>query len=90
MQVIDVIVASTNDMGPYSLDSFRKNNLSASWQVVGVDTSIVTNSEVRMFVLPLLEFFAVGYPFQIFTLENVNFAAAHSLMRLLLFFLLQR
>ncbi|PON37386.1 Galacturonosyltransferase [Parasponia andersonii] len=44
-QIIDVIVNSTKDAGPYSLDSFRKNNLSASWKFVGVDTSIVTNSE---------------------------------------------
>ena len=48
MQVIDVIIASTNDMGPYSLDSFRKSNLSASWRVVGVDSSVVTDSEVVM------------------------------------------
>ena len=51
MQVIDVIVNSTKDMGPYSLDSFRKNNLSASWKFVGVDSSVVTNSEVRIFCL---------------------------------------
>lgn len=46
-EVIDVIIASTNDMGPYSLDSFRKNNLSASWKVVGVDSSVITNSEMN-------------------------------------------
>lgn len=54
MQVIDVIVASTNDMGPYSLDSFRKNNLSASWKVIGVDTTLVSKSEVRTFLLNFL------------------------------------
>lgn len=46
-EVIDVIIASTNDMGPYSLDSFRKSNLSASWRVVGVDSSVVTDSEIN-------------------------------------------
>uniref|UniRef100_A0A164TW83 Hexosyltransferase n=1 Tax=Daucus carota subsp. sativus TaxID=79200 RepID=A0A164TW83_DAUCS len=34
-QVINVIKATTNDFGPLSLDSFRKNNLSASWKFVG-------------------------------------------------------
>ncbi|CAB4308798.1 unnamed protein product [Prunus armeniaca] len=32
--------ANTNDMGPLSLDFFRKNNLSASWKVIGEKTSI--------------------------------------------------
>ncbi|XP_073137285.1 polygalacturonate 4-alpha-galacturonosyltransferase-like [Henckelia pumila] len=31
-EVIDVIKASTDDLGPLSVDFFRKNNLSASWQ----------------------------------------------------------
>ncbi|CAB4300216.1 unnamed protein product [Prunus armeniaca] len=39
-KVIDVIAANTNDMGPLSLDIFRKNNLSASWKVIGEKTSI--------------------------------------------------
>ncbi|KAL8119151.1 polygalacturonate 4-alpha-galacturonosyltransferase-like [Apium graveolens] len=39
-EVIDVIKASTNDLGPLSLDSFRKNNLSASWKFVGHDTEV--------------------------------------------------
>ncbi|XP_020412555.1 polygalacturonate 4-alpha-galacturonosyltransferase isoform X1 [Prunus persica] len=39
-EVIDVIAANTNDMGPLSLDFFRKNNLSASWKVIGEKTSI--------------------------------------------------
>lgn len=34
-QVIDIIKASTDDLGPLSLDSLRKNNLSASWKFVG-------------------------------------------------------
>ncbi|CAL2256051.1 unnamed protein product [Prunus armeniaca] len=33
-------IANTNDMGPLSLDFFRKNNLSASWKVIGEKTSI--------------------------------------------------
>ncbi|KAJ8900154.1 hypothetical protein K2173_024794 [Erythroxylum novogranatense] len=37
-EVIDVIVASTADLGPLSLDSFRKNNLSASWKVISEET----------------------------------------------------
>ncbi|WJX92820.1 Polygalacturonate 4-alpha-galacturonosyltransferase [Trifolium repens] len=39
-EVFDVIVSSTDDMGPLSLDNFRKN-LSASWRVVGLETSNV-------------------------------------------------
>ncbi|CAL0315129.1 unnamed protein product [Lupinus luteus] len=41
-EVLDVIVSSTNDMGPMSLDNFRKNNLSASWIVSGLETSNAT------------------------------------------------
>uniref|UniRef100_M4DD85 Hexosyltransferase n=1 Tax=Brassica campestris TaxID=3711 RepID=M4DD85_BRACM len=37
--VLDVITASTADLGPYSLDSFKKNSLSPSWREVEVDTS---------------------------------------------------
>ncbi|XP_050237525.1 polygalacturonate 4-alpha-galacturonosyltransferase [Mercurialis annua] len=39
-EVIDVVTAGTADLGPLSLDSFRKNNLSASWKVIGVETSV--------------------------------------------------
>eukprot|EP00257_Ricinus_communis_P024312 XP_015584489.1 polygalacturonate 4-alpha-galacturonosyltransferase isoform X1 [Ricinus communis] len=39
-EVIDVITASTADMGPLSIDSFRKNNLSASWKVIGVEAPV--------------------------------------------------
>ncbi|KAL5565403.1 hypothetical protein UlMin_028567 [Ulmus minor] len=46
-EVIDVIAESTNDMGSFSLDSFRKNNLSASWKVVDVDSSVTTSSEIN-------------------------------------------
>ncbi|KAG7561625.1 Nucleotide-diphospho-sugar transferase [Arabidopsis thaliana x Arabidopsis arenosa] len=38
-EVLDVIATSTADLGPLSLDSFKKNNLSASWRGIGVDTS---------------------------------------------------
>ncbi|KAK7259967.1 hypothetical protein RIF29_25608 [Crotalaria pallida] len=38
-EVLDFIVSSTNDMGPLSLDNFRKNNLSASWRLEGLKTS---------------------------------------------------
>ncbi|XP_042013545.1 polygalacturonate 4-alpha-galacturonosyltransferase-like isoform X4 [Salvia splendens] len=33
--VIDVINASTNDLGPLNVDFFRKDKLSASWKVAG-------------------------------------------------------
>ncbi|KAK7374167.1 hypothetical protein VNO80_07593 [Phaseolus coccineus] len=42
-EVLDVIVSNTNDDGPLSLESFRKNNLSASWRVVGSKASNATN-----------------------------------------------
>ncbi|CAL0318311.1 unnamed protein product [Lupinus luteus] len=41
-EVLDVIVSITNDMGPLSLDNFRKNNLSASWRVAGSEPSNAT------------------------------------------------
>ncbi|KAJ6338076.1 hypothetical protein OIU76_007705 [Salix suchowensis] len=43
-EVIDVITSSTADLGPLSLDSFRKNNLSASWKVIGVDNTSVEDN----------------------------------------------
>ncbi|XP_009785495.1 polygalacturonate 4-alpha-galacturonosyltransferase [Nicotiana tabacum] len=49
-EVIDIIKASTDDLGPLSLDSFRKNNLSASWRFVGqeiVDKHNVADVEVN-------------------------------------------
>ncbi|KAE8685098.1 Polygalacturonate 4-alpha-galacturonosyltransferase [Hibiscus syriacus] len=54
-EVIDVVTTSTADLGPLSLDSFRKGNLSASWKVVDVETSVendgtsqATNSKQEM------------------------------------------
>lgn len=41
---MDVIRASTVDLGPLSLDSFRKSNMSASWRVIGVETLVENNS----------------------------------------------
>ncbi|KAH9788186.1 polygalacturonate 4-alpha-galacturonosyltransferase [Citrus sinensis] len=43
-QVIDVIAASTVDLGPLSLDSLRKSNMSASWKFVGAETSVENNA----------------------------------------------
>ncbi|KAF5775776.1 putative polygalacturonate 4-alpha-galacturonosyltransferase [Helianthus annuus] len=43
-RVIDVIKASTDDLGPLSLDSFRKNNLSASWKFTEQDHVINSTS----------------------------------------------
>lgn len=37
---MDVIKANTDDMGPLSLDSFRKNNFSASWKVDGQENVV--------------------------------------------------
>lgn len=37
-EVLDVIDANTNDLGPLSLDSFRRTNLSASWKLSGQET----------------------------------------------------
>ncbi|KAL2330420.1 hypothetical protein Fmac_018001 [Flemingia macrophylla] len=42
-KVLDVIMSNTNDMGPLSLESFWKNNLSASWRIAGLKTSNATN-----------------------------------------------
>lgn len=42
--VIDVIAASTVDLGPLSLDSLRKSNMSASWKFVGAETSVENNA----------------------------------------------
>ncbi|XP_050386097.1 polygalacturonate 4-alpha-galacturonosyltransferase [Argentina anserina] len=47
-EVIDVIAASTNDMGPLSLDFFRKNNFLASWKVIGENSSVVTDPEINL------------------------------------------
>ncbi|KAA8520554.1 hypothetical protein F0562_014810 [Nyssa sinensis] len=43
-EVIDIVTANTDDLGPLSLDFFRKNNLSSSWNVVGLDTSVENNA----------------------------------------------
>ncbi|GLT39489.1 hypothetical protein SLA2020_136770 [Shorea laevis] len=43
-EVIDVITTSTADLGQLSLDSFRKNNVSASWKVSGIETSVDNDS----------------------------------------------
>lgn len=42
-EVLDIITVSTANLGPLSLDSFRKTNLSASWKVVGVEPSFESN-----------------------------------------------
>nr|KAJ0214122.1 hypothetical protein LSAT_V11C400171800 [Lactuca sativa] len=43
-QVIDVIKANTDDLGPLSLDSFRKQNFSASWKFSGQENVIDISS----------------------------------------------
>ncbi|XP_023513809.1 polygalacturonate 4-alpha-galacturonosyltransferase-like isoform X2 [Cucurbita pepo subsp. pepo] len=52
-EVIDVIAASTNDMGPYSLDHFRKSNLSASWKIDGLETTVDGISEKNQVVVDI-------------------------------------
>lgn len=62
LQNVDVISANVKDLGPLSLDSFKRNNGSASWKVVGLgqensdDASLevgysVTKSFVIYFIL---------------------------------------
>lgn len=85
LQVIDVITASTNDMGPLSLDTFRKNNLSASWKV-GVDTSVLATFEVKMSSM-LLEFLLMIIPFEILFAKTLSI---YSLIDILVSFLLIR
>ncbi|CAI0470550.1 unnamed protein product, partial [Linum tenue] len=48
-QVIDVITANTADLGPFSLDAFRRSNLSASWKLVGAEASAdhLSSSELK-------------------------------------------
>jgi alpha-1,4-galacturonosyltransferase len=48
-----MIMSSTSDMGPLSLENFR-NNLSASWRVVGLKTSNTTY-QVRINDMLLLQ-----------------------------------
>ncbi|OIT39482.1 polygalacturonate 4-alpha-galacturonosyltransferase [Nicotiana attenuata] len=43
-KVFDVIKASADDLGPFSLDSFRKKNLSAFWQSVGEESLAKSNT----------------------------------------------
>lgn len=43
-EVLDVVTASTDNMGPFSLDFFRQSNLSASWKVVGIEGPIENNA----------------------------------------------
>ena len=45
-----MIAATTADLGPFSLDAFRRGNLSASWKLVGAETSVddVSTSEVSI------------------------------------------
>ncbi|KAL7203611.1 hypothetical protein ACSBR2_016804 [Camellia fascicularis] len=43
-EVIEVITANTDDLVPLSLDFLRKNNLSSSWKIVGVETVVDSNA----------------------------------------------
>ncbi|XP_019189728.1 PREDICTED: polygalacturonate 4-alpha-galacturonosyltransferase-like [Ipomoea nil] len=46
-EVFAIIKASTDDLGPLSLDSFRKSNLSASWRFVG-QVSLAKNRSISL------------------------------------------
>ncbi|KAF6160337.1 hypothetical protein GIB67_019106 [Kingdonia uniflora] len=43
-EVIDTIKANTDDVGPWSLDLIRKNSLSSSWKVAGLENSDQSNT----------------------------------------------
>ncbi|XP_020573195.1 polygalacturonate 4-alpha-galacturonosyltransferase-like isoform X2 [Phalaenopsis equestris] len=43
-EIIDSIVASRDEFGPWSLDFFRKNHGSPSWQIDGLDNSMQFNA----------------------------------------------
>lgn len=63
--MIEVITANTDDLVPLSLDFLRKNNLSSSWKIVGVETVVDNNAtfvEVRMTVCSLFEFYLSAFP----------------------------
>ncbi|XP_023549476.1 polygalacturonate 4-alpha-galacturonosyltransferase-like isoform X1 [Cucurbita pepo subsp. pepo] len=53
--VIDMIAASTNDLGPYSVDHFRKNSLSVSWKIDGQETTVDDISERNQTVIDLVK-----------------------------------
>ncbi|KAK8952485.1 Polygalacturonate 4-alpha-galacturonosyltransferase [Platanthera zijinensis] len=42
-EIIDSIIASRDEFGPWSLDSFRRNHGSSSWKIYGLDSSINSN-----------------------------------------------
>ncbi|XP_057757007.1 polygalacturonate 4-alpha-galacturonosyltransferase-like isoform X2 [Arachis stenosperma] len=44
-EALDVIVSSTDDLGPLSLENFKKNNLLPSWRITGLKTSNATYEE---------------------------------------------
>lgn len=46
LQDIDIISANVKDLGPLSLDSFKNNNGSASWKVVGQENADDASVEV--------------------------------------------
>ncbi|KAL1322097.1 hypothetical protein HN51_067024 [Arachis hypogaea] len=41
-EALDVIVSSTDDLGPLSLENFKKSNLLPSWRITGLKTSNAT------------------------------------------------
>lgn len=54
-QIIDSIVASRDEFGPWSLDFLRRNHGSFSWQIDGLDNSVQSNGTAEdVITLPLL------------------------------------
>ena len=51
LQDIDVIVTNVKNSGQLSLDSFKRNNVSASWMVVGQENVDDPSFEVGIYVL---------------------------------------
>lgn len=58
-QLIDSIAAGRDELKPWSLDSFRKNHISSSWKIEGLnganvnaDENNATLPEVTIYFLP--------------------------------------
>lgn len=50
-QVIDSISASKNELGPWSLDLFRRNHVSSSWIIEGLDDQQKNASSIDVKIL---------------------------------------
>ena len=61
-------------MGPFSLDYFRKSNLSASWKIVGLGTSVENNASFSEVWISLsffwLEFLLAAFSYMYVLMPN--------------------